>query len=106
MFGLTLDQLLVAILVAMVLPAIVAAATAWNAPSSLKTMVLLILSVIATALQAVLWQDHVSWKEFLAALAGQVALAVLAHFGIVKPVGLSGPSSSVARSGLQIGGPK
>jgi hypothetical membrane protein len=95
------------LLLAVVLPMLTALITARFANSAVKTLVLVALSVIAVALQGVFGDDgilHV--REFIYTTSLQFLLAVGAHFGLLKPLNVTGARGVVANTVPQgIGGP-
>jgi hypothetical membrane protein len=105
MVTLPLDILNLAL--AVVLPMLTALITARYANSAVKTIVLVLLSVIAVALQGVFDDDgilHV--REFITATALQFLMAVGAHFGLLKPLSVTGAGGVVANAvPAGVGGP-
>jgi hypothetical membrane protein len=106
MVALPLDILNLAL--AVVLPMLTALITARYANSAVKTCVLVALSVIAVALQGVFQDDgilHV--REFIIQTSLQFFMAVGAHFGLLKPLSVTGESGVVASAvPAGVGGPK
>jgi hypothetical membrane protein len=95
------------LLLAAVLPMLTALITARFANSAVKTLVLVALTVIAVALQGVFDNDgilHV--RAFLVQSCLQFLMAVGAHFGLLKPLNVTGESGVVATTVPQgVGGP-
>lgn len=95
------------LLLAAVLPMLTALITARFANSAVKTLVLVALSVIAVALQGVFQDDgilHV--REFIYMTSLQFLMAVGAHFGLLKPLNVTGAGGVVATTVPQgVGGP-
>lgn len=95
------------LVLAAVLPMLTALITARWANSAVKTVVLVLLSVIAVALQGVFDDDgllHV--REFFIQTCLQFLLATGAHFGLLKPLSVTGSTGVVASTVPQgIGGP-
>ena len=95
----TLPLDLLNLLLAAVLPMLTALITARFASSAVKSIVLVFLSVIAIALQGVFSDSgilHV--REFIVATTLQFLLATGAHFGLLKPTGITGADGVVASS--------
>ncbi len=94
------------LLLAAVLPVLTALITARWANSAVKTIVLVLLTVIAVALQGVFDDEgilHV--REFIIQTSLQFLLAVGAHFGLLKPLSVTGAEGVVAQTVPQgIGG--
>mgnify|MGYP001616832433 CR=1 FL=1 len=103
----TLPLDLLNLLLAAVLPILTALVTARFANSAVKTLVLVALTVIAVALQGVFQDEgllHV--REFTIQTCLQFFLAVGAHFGLLKPLSVTGAGGVVATSVPQgVGGP-
>lgn len=95
------------LVLAAVLPILTALVTARFANSTVKTLVLVFLTVISTALQQVFADDgELMWRPFLMTTAFQFLMSVGFHFGLLKPTGVTGASGFVASSVPQgIGGP-
>ena len=92
---------------AVVLPMLTALVTARFASSQVKTVVLVALTVISTALQRVFDDGgSVNWKQFLMTTGLQFLMSVGFHFGLLKPTGVTGAGGVVASSVPQgVGGP-
>ena len=89
------------------LPALVALVTAQNAHPGIKAVVLLFLSAASGFLTA--WGDAVAnsvpfdWSTAgVTALAG-FAVAVLSHFGLLGPAGVTGSGGVIARKTWRFG---
>lgn len=95
----TLSTVYVGLLVATVLPNLTALVTAKMATGRYKTAVLGGLSVIAGAAQQVM-NAHGTFvpKTLLLWSAGTFMASVVAHYGLLKPVGLTGSSGTLART--------
>ena len=95
------------LVLAAVLPILTALVTARFANSSVKTLVLVALTVISTALQQVLADDgELVWRSFLYTTTFQFLMSVGFHFGLLKPTGVTGAGGLVASSVPQgVGGP-
>lgn len=95
------------LVLAAVLPMLTALITARWANSAVKTVVLVLLSIIAVALQGVFDDDgilHV--RAFFIQTCLQFMLAVVAHFGLLKPLSVTGSSGVVATAvPAGVGGP-
>lgn len=101
-----LDMLNLAL--AVLLPMATALVTARFANSSVKTLVLVLLTVISTALQQVFDDNgNVDWKAFLLTTSLQFLMSVGFHFGLLKPTNVTGAHGVVANAvPAGIGGPK
>lgn len=95
------------VLLAAVLPMLTALVTARFANSSVKTLVLVLLTVISTAVQAIVQQDGTfEWRPFLMTATLQFLMSVGLHFGLLKPTGVTGAGGLVAEKvPAGIGGP-
>jgi hypothetical protein len=95
----TLNTVYVGLLVSTVLPNLTALITARLATSRYKAAVLGGLSVIAGAAQQVM-NAHGTFvpKTLLLWSAGTFATSVVAHYGLLKPVGLTGSAGTLART--------
>lgn len=79
------------------LPVLTALVTARLASGALKTLVLVLLTVISTALQGVFDDGGVlPVREFAIATTLQFLLSVGFHFGLLKPTGITGANGLVA----------
>lgn len=90
-----------------VLPIATALITARFAQSAVKTLVLILLTVISTALQSVLQNSgDLQWHQFLFTTVFQFLISVGLHFGLLKPINITGESGVVAQTvPAGIGGP-
>jgi hypothetical protein len=83
-----------------VLPAVVALITAADAHPGLKSIVLLFLSSLSgsltTALQAADAGQHVTFNNLASTIVVGFATAILAHFGVLKPMNLTGATGRIA----------
>lgn len=95
----TLSTVYVALAVGAVLPNVTALATARLATSRYKTLVLAVLSVLAGAGQQVL-NAHGTFVPKTLALwsAGTFMTSVVAHYGLFKPLGVTGSAGTLART--------
>lgn len=96
------------VVLAVILPMLTALVTARLASSAIKSVVLLGLTVLATALQA-LFDTGGTFEidQFLITTTLQFIMAVGLHFGLLKPAALTGANGKVALSvPAGIGGPK
>lgn len=94
------------LVLAAVLPVLTALVTARFASGAIKTLVLIVLTVIATALQGVFNDGGMlPVREFIIATTLQFLLSVGFHFGLLKPVNITGAGGAVASAVPQgIGG--
>lgn len=95
------------LVLAAVLPILTALVTARFAPSSLKTVILVALTVLSTALQAV-FDDGGTFevRPFIMTTVLQFLMSVGFHFGLLKPANITGSSGAVATSvPAGVGGP-
>jgi hypothetical protein len=97
--SITLSTVYVGLLVSTVLPNVTALITARMATGRYKTAVLGGLAVIAGAGQQIL-AAHGTFvpKTLLLWAAGTFATSVVAHYGLLKPVGLTGSAGTLART--------
>jgi hypothetical protein len=95
------------LVLAVVLPIVTALVTARFANSTVKTLVLVALTVISTSLQEVFSDNgDLVWRPFLITMTFQFLMSVGFHFGLLKPTGVTGAGGLVASSVPQgIGGP-
>jgi len=94
-------QLLLNVLIGVVLPMLVALVTHRVAAEWLKGLLLLALSVLGGLLATISVADF-HWKDFLTAFVIQFSSAVVAHFGALKPLGVTG-SQGVIQQGIPAG---
>lgn len=95
------------VLLAVALPVVTALVTARFANSTVKTVVLIALTVITTALQQV-FDDNGEFKaeDFAYTTSLQFLMSVGFHFGLLKPIKITGESGAVARAvPAGVGGP-
>lgn len=95
------------LVLAAVLPILTALITARFANSAVKTLVLVFLTVISTALQQVFADGgDLEWRPFILTTVLQFLMSVGFHFGLLKPTGVTGETGVVAIAVPQgIGGP-
>jgi hypothetical protein len=95
----TLSTVYVALAVGTVLPNLTALITARMATSAYKTLVLAVLAVAAGAGQQVL-NAHGTFVPKTLALwaAGTFMVSVVTHYGLLKPLGVTGSSGTLART--------
>lgn len=87
------------LLLAVILPILTSLVTARFASSAVKTIVLVALTVISTALQQVFDHDgDLVWRTFLFTTAFQFLASVGFHFGLLKPTNVTGAGGVVATS--------
>jgi hypothetical protein len=85
------------LVLAAVLPILTALVTARFAASAVKTLVLVFLTVISTALQQVFADNgELVWRDFLIITCFQFFMSVGFHFGLLKPTGVTGANGFVA----------
>ncbi len=95
------------LLLAAVLPMLTAVITARFANSSIKSLTLVLLTVISTALQTI-FDDGGSFevRPFLITTVMQFVLSVGLHFGLLKPISITGENGAIASSvPAGVGGP-
>jgi hypothetical protein len=84
------------------LPAVVALITARMASSGLKAVVLLALSAVSgfltAALDAVTNTASFDWSQAGFTVLSGFAVAVLTHFGLLKPLGVTGSAGAIQTS--------
>lgn len=79
-----------------VLPNLVALVTARLAGSSVKAVVLLLLSALAGLLTQVIAQSGVfHWKPALLSFGWTFLFSVASHYGLLKPVGMTGTNGAI-----------
>lgn len=96
----TLDPTTVVMITALVVPILVGLLTKLNAPSGLKSFVMLLVSALSTLLAQAMTEDGyavVSQDMFKAWIVTTVT-AVATYYGVYKPLGVS--SSLVPSKGL------
>lgn len=89
-------QLLLNVLVGVVLPMLVGVVTHRLAASWLKSLVLLALSVLGGLLTTVAVASF-RWQDFLTAFVLQFGTAVVAHYGALKPTGITGSNGAIQK---------
>jgi hypothetical protein len=96
----SLDLSVAQVILAVVLPAVVALVTKTVTHSGTKALVLLALSIVSGVLTDVLAQGG-DWdlQTALGSAVGQFALAVVAHYGLLKPLNVTGSHSTLAAVG-------
>jgi hypothetical protein len=95
----TLSTVYVALVVGTALPNLTALITARMATSAYKTIVLAAMSVVAGAGQQVL-NAHGTFVPKTLALwaAGTFMVSVVTHYGLLKPLGVTGSAGTLART--------
>jgi hypothetical protein len=95
------------LVLAAVLPILTALVTSRFANSTVKSLVLVFLTVISTALQQVFADDgNLVMRTFLLTTCFQFIMSVGFHFGLLKPTGVTGAGGFVAATVPQgIGAP-
>lgn len=95
----TLSTIYVALVVGTVLPNVTALATARLATGRYKSLVLAVLSVIAGAGQQLLNAHGTFVPKTLALWAAATFMtSVVTHYGLLKPLGLTGSAGALART--------
>ncbi len=96
------------LILAAVLPILTALVTARFANSSVKALTLVALTVLSTALQAIFDDGGtLVWSEFIYTTVFQFVMSVALHFGVLKPVSVTGENGAVATAvPAGVGGPK
>lgn len=89
-------QLLLDALIGVVLPMLVGVVTHRLAASWLKSLVLLALTVASAVLTTVGVSDF-HWLTFGTTFMVQFASAVVAHYGLLKPVGVTGANGVIQK---------
>lgn len=95
--------LLILALISSAIPMLVAVITHEKAPAALKAVALLAMSAIAGFVTA--WQadPHYDWQRGALAALGAFGIAVLTHFGLLKPVGVTGSTGVIQKSLISAG---
>lgn len=101
----TQTLLLLNVAVGTVLPALVGFVTHRHAPAQVKSLLLLALSAVSAVLTASIQQGSFHYKAVLVSFATTFFAGVGAHFGLLKPAGVTGESGAVSGVGLSIGQP-
>jgi general stress protein CsbA len=97
--SITLSTVYLALAAGVVLPNLTALLTARMATSRYKALVLAVLSVVAGAVQQVLANHGTFVPKTLALWAGVTFMtSVVTHYGLLKPLGLTGSAGTVART--------
>lgn len=82
-----------------VLPTLVALVTKRIASAGLKSLVLALLSVVSGLVQELVLANGVfEWRSFAANAFTQFVLAVVVHYGLMKPLGVTGSSGAIAQA--------
>lgn len=89
-------QLLLNVLVGIVLPMLVAVVTHRLAAGWLKSLVLLALSILGGLLTTVAVASF-RWQDFLTNFLLQFGAGVLAHYGVLKPAGITGSNGAIQK---------
>lgn len=90
-------------IVASILPTIVAYVTASNASSTAKTWALMVLAAVADVATSLLATPDFDVKQVVLSFFGILFAAIAAHKGVTSNLGLSGRGSAPAESGLSLG---
>lgn len=85
-------------LLALALPMLVAIVTAKTADTAVKTFVLLALSAAVTTVDQLRGSADVSWRALLVTTLVTFGSSVLAHFGLLKPVRVTGSDGVIAKT--------
>jgi hypothetical protein len=94
-----IDLSLLNLLVAVLAPAATAVAAHRFASPLAKTVILAAVVALGTGAEyAVKVGGVVDGRQFLIAMAGTFLLAVAAHFGVLKPAGVTGSEGAIAKS--------
>lgn len=92
----TADLLLVNAIVGILLPLLVQLVVKAKAVAWVKTMVNIALSAVASALTPLLASSHVNWQTVALTFVQVFSLTIVSHYGILKPVGLTGAGGVIA----------
>lgn len=94
----TLDQYWLTMIIAVVLPALVALVTKQVASSNVKAVLLLLLSAVAGTVTS--WQNTngtFDLKDAVVATLLTFVIAVGSHFGLLKPLEITGSGGAIQR---------
>lgn len=95
---------LLSVALGIVLSALTALTTHAKAPPQLKAVVLLLFSAVASVVLPALTSTF-EWRHVLMTLALTFFTAVGSHFGLLKPVGVTGSDGVLSQIGLKLGTP-
>lgn len=90
-------QPLINVGVGLLLPPIVAAVTHRLASSVVKSLLLLALAAAGGVITSA-GANALDWRSLLDAFMTQFAAAVIAHYGLLKPTGITGSAGAIARA--------
>jgi len=92
----TPDLILINALVALVIPMLVALLAKAHAPSALKSWLALVLAAVAGVLTPLVSQPHVDWRSVALSILEIFAATVVAHTGLLRPIGVTGADGAIA----------
>jgi|SRR6478735_6167461 hypothetical protein len=94
------DLLLINAIVGIVIPALVALLTKAAAPDWVKAVVNLLLAAIAGVLTPMVASgtDDIDWKVTGLTILQVFVLSVVAHYGLLKPTGLTGGAGVISQA--------
>ena len=98
----TESLLILQMIVASILPTLVAFVTDSNAPKEVKTYTLIVLSAAGSALTELLAAGQYEWKQVGLSFFAILFAAIAAHKGVTSNIGLSGADSAPAKSGFKL----
>lgn len=92
----TFDTYWLTVIVAVVLPALVALVTKQTASGTVKSLVLLLLSGLSATLTQILQNSgQFDWQLTLRDFAVTYVIAVCVHFGLLKPLTITGSDGKI-----------
>lgn len=97
--------LLLNLAVGTVLPALVGFVTHRKAPAQVKSLLLLALAAVGAVLTTSIQQGKFDLGHVAVSFATTFLTAVGAHFGLLKPAGVTGEAGAVSGVGLSLGAP-
>lgn len=100
----TLDVTYLNLILAVALPAIVALVTRRLASPGVKALVLALLTILAGVIQQVINNNGTfSVKETVGTILVQFVSAVALHYGLLKPIGVTGTNGALQRATAGVG---
>lgn len=84
--------------IGVVLPLLVALITHWNASGAVKSLLLALLSAIAGVITPEVVGANTDWRKMLLSVISVFGTSVLAHYGVLKPAGVTGSAGVIQRN--------
>lgn len=92
----TIDMLLANALVGVLIPLLVQLLAKAQAPGWVKSLLSMFLAAVAAVLVPLLTLPHIDWKIAALSFVQLFVLAVVTHYGFLKPVGVTGADGVIA----------